>query len=176
MKLMINAFILKLAKQSKSNDGFTLIELLVVIVIIGILSAVALPSFLNQGAKAKEVQAKTTVGTVNNAQNAFRTENNSFAPDMTALALGLPNETTNYTFAIASDADTATITATAKDTALKGYVGGVVRYGFEGQNGIASIVCQNKLAGTTAPVPPALDSTQSTPEAAAKCNSTQVKL
>lgn len=173
---MINTLILKLAKLSKSNEGFTLIELLVVIVIIGILSAIALPSFLNQSAKAKEVQAKTTVGAVNNAQNAFRTENTSFAPDMEALALGLPTDTTNYVFDIEGSADTATIIATSKDTALKGYVGGVVRYGGASQSAIASIVCQNKTAGTGTPVAPTLDSTQNTPETAATCNSSQVKL
>ena len=35
------------------EKGFTLVELMIVIVIVGILSAVALPNFLNQTAKAK---------------------------------------------------------------------------------------------------------------------------
>ena len=41
------------------EKGFTLVELMIVIVIVGILSAVALPNFLNQTTKAKTTEAKT---------------------------------------------------------------------------------------------------------------------
>jgi len=42
-----------------------LVELLVVVIIIGILTAIALPTFLNQTVKAKQAEAKNTIGTVN---------------------------------------------------------------------------------------------------------------
>ncbi len=173
---MINTLILKLALPSKKDGGFTLIELLVVIAIVGILSAIALPSMLGQASKAKEVQAKTTIASVNSAQNAFRTENTSFAPDIDTLALGVPTDTANYVFDVVGKADTATITATPKDSALNGYVGGVVRYSNEGNSAIATIVCKTKVSGITAPVPPTLDSTQTTPEKAAACDKSQEKL
>ena len=48
-------------KKNWLQKGFTLVELMIVIVIVGILSAVALPNFLNQTSKAKATEAKTKV-------------------------------------------------------------------------------------------------------------------
>jgi type IV pilus assembly protein PilA len=53
-------------KKSKNliEKGFTLVELMIVIVIVGILSAVALPNFLNQTSKAKATECTTKGGTI----------------------------------------------------------------------------------------------------------------
>jgi type IV pilus assembly protein PilA len=133
MKTELKAkFLQHILNKKNENEGFTLIELLVVIIIIGILSAIALPSFLNQASKAKQSEAKTILGSLNRAQQAFYLENNYFAAsaDFGKLGLGVKTQTENYKYLIAGGGTGQTIvTNQAQRTVplapLKAYLAGV---------------------------------------------------
>ncbi|MEH1933147.1 MAG: type IV pilin-like G/H family protein [Nostoc sp.] len=130
MKTELKAkFLQHILAKKKGDEGFTLIELLVVIIIIGILSAIALPSFLNQANKAKQSEAKTYVGSMNRAQQAYYLENTSFTNSIGSLGLGIATKTVNYAYQISyTTGDSIATNQAVVNTAgapLKSYVGGV---------------------------------------------------
>src|SRR4028118_514736 len=97
MKTEFKARFLQHLNKKRQDKGFILIELLVVIIIIGILSAIALPSFLNQANKAKQSEAKQYIGSMNRSQQAVYAENGRFATSVGELNLGIKTTTQNYT-------------------------------------------------------------------------------
>ncbi|MFM6603809.1 MAG: type IV pilin-like G/H family protein [Dolichospermum sp.] len=153
MKTELKAkFLQHLLGKKKEDEGFTLIELLVVIIIIGILSAIALPSFLSQAAKSKQTEAKTFVGAVNRAQQAHRMENTTFSGDLASLQVNIPTQSEYYLYAIPTASATNTIftavPVNAEASTLRAYAGGVTVLA-SGQT--ASAACMTTTVSGTAP-------------------------
>jgi type IV pilus assembly protein PilA len=145
MKTEFKAKFLQYVSNRKKEEGFTLIELLVVIIIIGILAAIALPSFLSQASKAKQSEGKQYVSSINKGQQAYYVENNGFAGTISELGIGLRTATSNYTYLTgfeAADGATATASPTLKGT-LKGYAGAVSLVAAGDAKTTATIICEN---------------------------------
>jgi type IV pilus assembly protein PilA len=68
----------KLRMRLASDEGFTLIELLVVIIILGILMAIAIPSYLGFTGRANDSAAKANVTSAVPAMESFRADNGTY--------------------------------------------------------------------------------------------------
>lgn len=152
MKTELKAkFLQHILAKKKGDEGFTLIELLVVIIIIGILSAIALPSFLNQANKAKQSEAKTYTGSMNRAQQAYYLENTTFTTSIGALGLGIVTQTINYTYsALSPDASSvlnqAKVISGGAKAPLKAYIGSVaiITQGATSEATTIAVLCESK--------------------------------
>ncbi len=94
----------------KRSAGFTLIELMITVVIIGILGAIAFPSYVNYVTEAKRSDGQ--IALMNAAQNLERcfTENNAYNHANCVFAATSPEG--HYATTIVRAATTFTLTAT----------------------------------------------------------------
>jgi type IV pilus assembly protein PilA len=180
MRPELQAKLLQHLNKKKADSGFTLVELLVVVIIIGILAAIALPSYLNLTASSKQSEGRQNVTSLIHAQQVWIAENNGYASSFDVLAVGVvkggstdTTTSTVYNYEMAAltgvPAGNNAVGMTAKsrtDVKVKGYTGGVNTYqNTAGQTTYSSATCEAAVPGTATPTAVAV-STGVTPEVA----------
>ena len=100
----------------KKAVGFTLIEVMITVVILGILAAIAYPSYTQYIAKSTRSEAHAALMRLANLQEQYYLDNRTYATDMTKLGLSAnPFITENGHYSIASSGTGSfTLTATAQ--------------------------------------------------------------
>jgi type IV pilus assembly protein PilE len=96
----------QIAPQQRSNAGFTLIEMMIVVVVLALLAAVALPSFLDSLRKSRRTEAFTALSAVQQAQERWRGNNSTYSNSLTGL--GLPATTPRGLYTIQLSGTNAT--------------------------------------------------------------------
>jgi len=158
MKTEFKAKFLQYVSNRKKEEGFTLIELLVVIIIIGILAAIALPSFLSQASKAKQSEAKQYLASINKGQQAYYVENTAFGGTISELGIGIKEATSNYTYVAALEGVVGANALATAATGLKPYASGVGLVGAAAADKTTQTVLCEGVVGEN-PAAPAIDGT-----------------
>ena len=103
--------------------GFTLIELLVVVMIVGILAAIAIPSFYSQKVKGEDAQAKSDARTAATAIETYRLDNDTYDADVAGLQKVEKSLRGSRLSSVTGDEKTFEITATSKSGTSFSFLG-----------------------------------------------------
>lgn len=132
----------------KKQNGFTLIELMISVAIVGILAAVAYPSYSEYIVKSNRSAAESFILSVANKQEQYMLDARQYAATLAALSMSTPSEVSaNYTITVTADnaaaPPTYTITATPTGTQLSrdtkcGAVT-ISQAGTKGENGTGTV-------------------------------------
>lgn len=104
--------------MTKRQAGFTLIELMIAVAIVGILTAVALPSYKNYMTRTRLTEAFTSLAAVQPKMEQHWANNRSYAGfDAAGLRL-MPSNSANFTYTLTTGTASAyLVTATGRGSA-----------------------------------------------------------
>lgn len=131
-------------RAMKSIFGFSLIEMLVIVVFIGVLSAIAIPSFLNQANKSRESEPRQHLTLFLLRQRIFYHENNYFAETWEELDTKAFQPTENYSYELFSTAnDGVGLLVNKQKVGLNSFVGGIKAINNKQGNIFVSAQCKS---------------------------------
>jgi len=84
------------------RDGFTLIELMLVILIIGLVSAIAIPTYMGFQSRSRQAEAKANLGGIFICEQASYTEHETYSEDLKAVGFALAGEAKHYGFSVSN--------------------------------------------------------------------------
>ncbi|RTR39092.1 type IV pilin protein [Shewanella canadensis] len=94
--------------------GFTLIEVMITVAIVGILAAIAYPSYIDYVIKSGRSEGVAAVLRVANLQEQYYMDNRAYATDMTKLGLGATAYKSEHGYYEVTSSGTSSFTITAK--------------------------------------------------------------
>ena len=146
---MIAGTIVYQRRPSKAGGIAVLATFIGLIFLLGLLTAIVLPSFLLQANKAKQSEAKHYIASMNKGQQDYYAEMAEFSNKISDLGLEIKSETENYSYNISKVNYSRYVisTATAKNEQLKSYSGIV----YLDDNTTTSMICETEEPSLTAP-------------------------
>jgi type IV pilus assembly protein PilA len=124
-------------------------------IVLGMIAAIALPSFLNQANKAKQSEAKQQVGAIVRGEQAYFLEYDKFTNQLADLKLPIDAENRNYSYTLTvlpgKQQSLVMVQAKSNFPALKSYTGAARVMEKAGEKTTEGIVCGTATASTIAP-------------------------
>ncbi len=121
---------------------------------VGLIAAIALPSFLSSANRARESEARLKVASLARAQQAYFLERGEFATTPEPLGLSLPLEGEHYHYRLETAEEGVTVRAVPQIEGLRGYVSGVFAMGTPGDSITITGLCETETPTVEPPPAP----------------------